>query len=116
MLGKQHETRCVLIQTCHDMDTLVGIIIADKVMFDKVSHGIIMVNTWNTSIAIGFINHQEVIILIDYIQVKRNWLQGFMRGLIRDFYGNHVSLMDRISRKLLLTIDPDVTSLKLNFG
>lgn len=70
MLGKQHETRCVLIQTCHDMDTLVGIIIADKVMFDKVSHGIIMVNTWNTSIAIGFINHQEVIILIDYIQVK----------------------------------------------
>jgi len=98
------------------MNTLVRIIIDDKVIFDKVSHGIIMVNTWNTSIAIGFINHQEVIILIDYIQVKRNWLQGFMRRLIRNFYGNHVSLMDRISRKLLLTIDPDMTTLKLNFG
>ena len=36
--------------------------------------------------------------------------------LIRDFYGNHVSLMNRISRKLLLTIDPDMTTLKLNFG
>ena len=116
MLGKQHETRGILIQTCHDMDTLVGIIIADKMMFDKISHGIIVVNTWNTSIAIGFVNHQEVIILIDDIQVKRNWLQGFMRCLVRDFNGNHISFMDRISRKLLLAIDPNMTTFKLNLG
>ena len=116
MLGKQHETRGILIQTCHDMDTLVGIIIADEVMFDEISHSIVMVDTWNTGIAIRFINHQEVIILIDNIQVKRNRLQGLVRCLIRDFNGNHISFMDRISRKLLLAIDPNMTALELNLG
>ena len=116
MLSKEHKTRRVLIKTCHDMHPLVRIIIANEVMFDEISHGIIVVNTWNTSIAIGFINHQEVIILIDDIQVKRNWLQGFMRCLVRDFNGNHISFMDRISRKLLLAIDPNMTTFKLNLG
>ena len=116
MLSKQHKTRRVLIQTCHNMHTLVRIIIADEVMFDEISHGIVMVDTRNTSIAIRFINHQEVIILIDDIQVKRNWLQGFMRCLVRDFNGNHISFMDRISRKLLLSINPNMTALELNLG
>ena len=116
MLSKEHKTRRVLIKTCHDMHALVRIIIADKMMFDKISHGIIVVNTWNTGIAIRFIDHQEVIILIDDIQVKRNWLQGFMRCLVRDFNGNHISFMDRISRKLLLAIDPNMTTFKLNLG
>ena len=116
MLSKQHETRRVLIQTCHDMHTLVGIIIADEVMFDEISHSIVMINTWNTGIAIRFIDHQEVIILIDNIQVKRNRFQSLVRCLIRDFNGNHVSFMNRISRKLLLTIDPNMTALKLNLS
>ena len=116
MLSKQHETRRVLIQTCHNMHTLVRIIVANEVMFNEISHGIIMVNTWNTGIAIGFINHQEVIILIDNIQVKRDRLQGLVRCLIRDFNGNHVSFMNRIRRKLLLAIDPNMTALKLNLG
>ena len=116
MLSKQHKTRRVLIQTSHDMHTLVRIIVANEVMFDEISHGIVMVNTWNTGIAIRFINHQEVIILIDNIQVKRNRFQGLVRCLIRDFNGNHISFMDRISRKLLLAIDPNMTALKLNLG
>ena len=116
MLSKQHKTRRVLIQTCHDMYTLIGIIVANEVMFDEISHSIVMVNTWNTGIAIRFINHQEVVILIDNIQVKRNRFQGLVRCLIRDFNGNHVSFMDRISRKLFLTIDPNMTALKLNLG
>ena len=98
------------------MHTLIRIIIANEVMFDEISHSIVMVDTWNTSIAIRFINHQEVVILIDNIQVKRNRFQGLVRCLIRDFNGNHVSFMDRISRKLLLTIDPNMTALKLNLG
>ena len=98
------------------MHTLVRIIVANEVMFNEISHGIIMVNTWNTGIAIGFINHQEVIILIDNIQVKRDRLQGLVRCLIRDFNGNHVSFMNRIRRKLLLAIDPNMTALKLNLG
>jgi len=116
MLSKQHKTRRVLIQTCHNMHTLVRIIIADEVMFDEISHGIVMVDTRNTSIAIRFINHQEVIILIDNIQVKRNRFQGLVWCLIRDFNGNHVSFMDRISRKLLLAINPNMTALELNLG
>ena len=116
MLSKQHKTRRVLIQTCHNMHTLVRIIIADEVMFDEISHSIVMVDTWNTGIAIRFINHQEVIILIDNIQVKSNRLQGLVRCLIRDFNGNHISFMDRISRKLLLAIDPNMTALELNLG
>ena len=116
MLSKQHETRRVLIQTSHDMHTLVRIIVANEVMLDEISHGIVMINTWNTGIAIRFINHQEVIILIDNIQVKRNRFQGLVRCLIRDFNGNHVSFMNRISRKLLLAIDPNMTALKLNLG
>ena len=116
MLSKQHKTRRVLIQTCHNMHTLIRIIVANEVMFDEISHGIVMINTWNTGIAIRFINHQEVIILIDNIQVKRNRFQSLVRYLIRDFNGNHVSFMNRISRKLLLTIDPNMTALKLNLG
>ena len=116
MLSKQHETRRVLIQTCHDMHALVRIIIANKMIFNKVSHGIVMVNTWNTGITIRFINDQEVIIFIDDIQVKRNGFQGLMRRLIRNFNSNHISFMDRISRKPLLTINPDMTAFKLNLG
>ena len=116
MLSKEHKTRRVLIKTCHDMHALVRIIIANEVMFDEISHGIVMVDTRNTSIAIRFINHQEVIILIDNIQVKRNRFQGLVRCLIRDFNGNHVSFMDRISRKLLLAINPNMTALELNLG
>ena len=116
MLSKEHKTRRVLIKTCHDMHPLVRIIIANKMIFNKVSHGIVMVNTWNTGIAIRFINDQEVIIFIDDIQVKRNGFQGLVRCLIRDFNGHHISFMDRISRKLLLAIDPNMTALELNLG
>ena len=116
MLSKQHETRRVLIQTCYNMHTLVRIIVANEVMLDEISHSIVMINTWNTGIAIRFINHQEVIILIDNIQVKRNRFQSLVWCLVRDFNSNHVSFMDRISRKLLLAIDPNMTALKLNLG
>ena len=36
--------------------------------------------------------------------------------LIRNLYSDHISLMNRVGRKLLLTIDPDMTALKLNLS